>query len=197
MLLYYRHSFKNLNRVDHPLLSKSIIFLAIHGPNLQYMELKSYLIHRYLETYEGNPWYGTAIRDIITRLTAEDLTQFLPHTEKQLGQIIQHMLAWREYTLAHLKGQDDYRLDINSLRDWPAPRHWSQDMATRLVEQMDQNQKELIQAIHEFPLNKLGEKVPGKNYSFAELMEGVYTHDIYHAGQLQLGWRILQQKSSS
>ncbi|HPG05514.1 MAG TPA: DinB family protein [Saprospiraceae bacterium] len=161
------------------------------------MELKSYLIHRYLDTYEGSPWYGTAIRTILLQLTATDLTAVIPGTDKQLGQIILHMLAWRHFALAHLNGQDDYRLEVNSPQDWPPKQEWTNDQVRALVEQMDQNQKDLIQAIHEFPLNQLGERVPGKNYSYAELMEGVYTHDIYHAGQLQLGWRILHQKTSS
>ena len=157
------------------------------------MDLKSYLTFRYQEAYDESPWYGTAVRQIIAQLTPPILTVPLPGSKKQLGQIVLHMLAWRQYALAHLRGENDYRLEVNSPEDWPEATIWNNESVLALRDRLDQNQKDLLQAIHEFPLVKMGTTVPGKSYTYAQLMEGVYTHDIYHAGQLQLGWRLLKE----
>ena len=45
---------------------------------------------------------------------------------------------------------------------------------------------ELAAAIDSFPVVKVENIVPGREYSFAFLLHGIVQHNLYHAGQIAI-----------
>lgn len=143
------------------------------------------LIEQLNETFSGSPWYGEAVWPAISKLSAADFNKKTP-SGKSVGHIIEHMLAWRKFVLAHLLDDSDFQIEINSDQDWNFKQEYRQAFTQHLIEQMAENQKSLLSAIERFPTDKLATTVPGKKYTFLTLIMGIRDHDIYHLGQINL-----------
>ena len=68
--------------------------------------------------------------------------------------------------------------------DWPAvlgatEADWQQDLKTLA----DVNAA-LVAAVREFPVERLEELVPEKEFNYYFMLHGIVAHNIYHAGQI-------------
>ncbi len=89
------------------------------------------------------------------------------------------MLAWRNFVLQKLTGNDDFDIIDNSLDDWPEVNDWE-----TLVKKFDECHFNILQAIQKFPPEKWDYKVPLRDYTFMYLINGILEHDYYHYGQI-------------
>lgn len=139
------------------------------------------LINQLAEVFEGEPWYGNSISTYFQEAPATSLnTRFA--NGHSAGQIIAHMIAWRQYVIDKLQGADKI-LEVGSVEDWENKAYDSADK-TVLFEKLKATQQTLIQLLGEKDDAFLQNKVPGKPYTFERLVNGIIQHDIYHLGQL-------------
>jgi hypothetical protein len=80
--------------------------------------------------------------------------------------------------------------------NWPAvptpadAAHWKKDRALLRSEHM-----QLVEAVRAFDPRRLDATVPGSGqFRFVDLMFGIASHDLYHAGQIQLLKRIYEPR---
>ncbi len=106
------------------------------------------------------------------------LTKAQGHSHS-VAQLVSHIAAWRNFVLQKLNGNNDYDIEDNSTTDWPDPVDWN---ATR--KEFEICHQNLLAAIKDFPVEQWHEKVPGRNYSFIYLINGIVEHDYYHYGQI-------------
>ncbi len=102
---------------------------------------------------------------------------------RSILRLARHMLAWRTYVLHKLQGDDDFDIDMNSEADWPTDdaMAWPD-----VLEAFRNNQNQLLDALKSFPETHLDAHVPGRNYTFRFMLEGMGQHDVYHLGQIAL-----------
>jgi hypothetical protein len=62
----------------------------------------------------------------------------------------------------------------------------SADEWKQAIDDLRKSSAETVAAIRSFPVARLDDKVPGKDYVYRHLLSGVSTHDAYHAGQIGL-----------
>ena len=81
--------------------------------------------------------------------------------------------------------------DLHTIWDWPPPSgaEWPQASA-----EMARINSELVEAVRNFPAERLDEKVSGQPFDFYFLLHGIAQHNTYHAGQISL-LKKLSQKS--
>ena len=90
-----------------------------------------------------------------------------------------HIIAWRNFVVQKLTGNDHFDIEDNTLSDWPEPPEWN-----ALSREYESCHQDLLAAIKNFPIEQLNSKVPGRNYSFIYLINGIVEHDYYHFGQI-------------
>lgn len=90
-----------------------------------------------------------------------------------------HIIAWRNFAVQKLTGNDNFNIEDNSPADWPKPSEWS-----ALRREYESCHQELLAAIKNFPIEQLDSKVPGRSYSYLYLINGIVEHDYYHFGQI-------------
>jgi uncharacterized damage-inducible protein DinB len=131
-------------------------------------------------TFNKQPWYGSSIMDILKGLTPEVINKSIGQTHS-IGELVLHMIAWRTFAIKRLQGDGNFQVteDLN----FPTPDSWE-----KTLNQLQQSQIELIEAVKKFPESKLGEIVPSKEYTYDyyTLLHGIAQHDIYHLGQIGL-----------
>jgi len=90
-----------------------------------------------------------------------------------------HIVAWTNFVVQKLTGNDHFDIEDNTLSDWPEPPEWN-----ALSREYESCHQDLLAAIKNFPIEQLNSKVPGRNYSFIYLINGIVEHDYYHFGQI-------------
>jgi uncharacterized damage-inducible protein DinB len=91
------------------------------------------------------------------------------------------MVAWRNFTIHKL--QHDTPYTVTDEMNFPTNAAWQ-----AALQQLDESQKKLIEAVTSFPENRLSEIVPQveNRYTFYTLLHGIIHHDLYHTGQIML-----------
>jgi len=143
-----------------------------------------------LETiYAGTPWFGPTWLETLERISPQALELRLPQGPSVIGSLF-HVTAWRIFVTRKLQGQEDH--DLGPDKDWPAAGEepdWD-----ALLHTFADSQRELLEALTEFPATLLDDPVPGRGYSWAFMLQGLIQHDVYHMAQINL---LARQQSGS
>ncbi|WP_224995691.1 DinB family protein [Cesiribacter sp. SM1] len=151
------------------------------------------LINELKEVFEGEPWYGVSVLGSLQAVPVEVLNYKPYAAGHSIAVLLKHMLAWRVFVLEKLKENSAYSIEINSSADWDNDfiirneNEWQQ-----LVKALKASQRELIALLQEREEAWLAQQVPGKNYNYRHLLNGMLYHDIYHLGQIRLSWKMAE-----
>ncbi len=129
--------------------------------------------------YNGNNWVTDNFSKKILSLKQDDALKKMQGFSHSVAELIGHMIAWRNFAVQKLTGNDEYDIEDDSREDWSDQHDWN--TLCRAFEICHQN---LLTAIENFPINNWNAKVPGRNYSFIYLINGIIQHDYYHYGQI-------------
>jgi uncharacterized damage-inducible protein DinB len=100
-----------------------------------------------------------------------------------IWELVLHITAWQAATVRAVRGDKMPQLDGPD--DWPVAGQTEQDWHNA-VERLERVNAELVAALSSFPDERLGDTVPGREYSFYYLLHGVAQHNLYHAGQVAM-----------
>ncbi|MEQ8685731.1 MAG: DinB family protein [Imperialibacter sp.] len=136
------------------------------------------------DVYSGSPWYGKPVRVILHEIMPERVGLSPDASSHSVFQLAQHMLTWRTFVVEQLKGNEAYKVSLNSEKDWSPSDQINTESWSALLQAFDDNQKILLDLIQRTSTDTFEKQVPGKSYDFKHLIEGIVHHDIYHAGQI-------------
>lgn len=134
--------------------------------------------------YNGQPWYGSNLLDILNTIGSANPNANL-NGSNTLGQVLEHMIQWKRFTIEKIKGNESFHIELNSNQDWNKGKVYTQEEFTELIRNFKIACEELIDFINDKEDSFL-ENLAYKKYSYEVLIEGSIQHDIYHAGQLAL-----------
>jgi uncharacterized damage-inducible protein DinB len=131
-------------------------------------------------TFSKQPWYGSSVMDILKDINQQLFNESIGQTHS-ISQLIQHMIAWRTFTIKRLQGDGSFQ--ITDELNFPKSENFEKTKA-----QLLESQRQLVEAVKNFPESRLGEIVPSKEYTYTyyTLLHGIIQHDIYHLGQIAL-----------
>lgn len=143
------------------------------------------------EVFEGNPWFGKSLSTYLQEIEANMLNFSIEQTNS-IGQILDHMILWREFVMDQLRDLETVEPDDLSSgesyiqsQDWYDKKYKSSDKNI-LFAKIRASQKTLISLLNDTSDAMLSKLVPGKTYTFEHMLQGIIQHDIYHLGQLFL-----------
>ena len=141
------------------------------------------LINNLQTAFEGEPWFGRSVRDILSEIDAETAMKKPAGNGHSILELVWHMVTWRQFTISRLKnsGEDLHEFEAN---DWRVLDHSNPALWNEGLELLFATQKELIQLLSSFDEKRLTEKVEGRQYNYEFLLQGIIQHDIYHLGQV-------------
>lgn len=136
------------------------------------------IINTLKHTYEKNAWHGPAVMETLAGIDAKD-AQKKAGDSHSIIELVAHMTAWRNYVTEKLKGNAGF--ELSDEQNFPKADNWNETIA-----QLAQSQENLIQALEATPDERLSERVPGREFKFYTMLQGIIHHDLYHLGQIQL-----------
>jgi uncharacterized damage-inducible protein DinB len=144
-------------------------------------------ISEYEAVFNGEPWYGRPMMAIINDAVVKDVFKKTKTTAHSTYEITNHLYAWRDLLVKRLNGDIKATIDANSKEDWsPLPEEQTAASWRTLVKKLEQNQKELVKALHKQDDGALDNNFAGTSFSLRTFLEGQLQHDIYHTGQIAL-----------
>ena len=146
----------------------------------------SRIADRFETVYNGSPWYGENLRNILEATTPEQAVATPAPTVHSILEIVGHIYHWREFLVDRLSvaaGLSGSKIDKS---DWCVqadanPETWIEFKAAFHVQH-----RRLIQRLRHLDDRLLVRQVPDRRYTYERLLNGVLEHDLYHFGQIAL-----------
>lgn len=142
------------------------------------------------QAYDRKAWHGTNLRGSIRGLTVKQALWRPASGRHNIWEIVVHAAYWkyivRRRTLGEKKGSFPLKGSNWFPRDVGLTEHdWRKDIA--LLDVTHRSLREGIEALkaEDLPIIPIGSKV-----SNLAIFHGIASHDLYHAGQIQLLKRL-------
>lgn len=147
-------------------------------------------INRYIRelksVFEGSPWYGDPVRTVLAGIDGEAPFRHPIPGGHSMAELLAHIIVWRLLPARRLSGDQVYAVTEEENFNWKRIDPDPHTAWKSLLAALEASQEELLESLSAAGDDLLSQKVPGKSYSFEELITGVIQHDIYHLGQIAL-----------
>ena len=151
------------------------------------MEIEVARIKKLLErSWDGPMWHGANLMHILKDISWQQAFAKPANATHNIYEYVEHMNAWRRFTVEQLRGHSDYRIEINSDQDWPAHYEATEQNWQKALHDLEANQAGLIAGLENMKDEKLDEPVPGRKFKWYALLHGIIHHYIYHSAQISL-----------
>jgi uncharacterized damage-inducible protein DinB len=143
------------------------------------------------QAFDKRAWHGTNLRGSIRRITAAQSVWRPEPGRHNIRELVLHCAYWKYAVTRRLTGGKRGGFAIAgsnwfSRSDPADAAGWRAEVAL-----LDRTHRALRRVIETFPASRLGQKPKGSKFTFSETIAGVASHDLYHAGQIQLIKRLL------
>lgn len=144
------------------------------------------------QAYDRKAWHGTTLRGSLRGLsTTEALWRPSPQRHN-IWELALHTAYWKYVVCRRLSGGERGQFPRGS--DWPPlpdpadEGAWKEDLGLLRAQHLA-----LRRAVAAFPPRRLHEQPPRSEWTYAALIYGASSHDLYHAGQIQLLKRMYRE----
>ena len=134
-------------------------------------------------------WYGPSLAELIEEVSPDLATTPPSSGAHSVSALLQHLLLWNERTRNVAAG--------NPLPPWKPEAEWAEPPISwnELVTRWNQSRDLLEEKIRNFPIEDLTKQVPGRDYPYETLLDGIVQHAIYHSGQIAMILSMLRSRS--
>jgi len=134
-------------------------------------------------TYKGDSWHGPNLVNTLKGIDYKQaMTRPLGHRHT-IWELTDHTSFWMEEVWKAVKNMEATELDPEN--NWPemgaSEEEWRQSVA-----RLEASVNMVLDALAMWRDEQLYEKVPGRDYTFKQMLHGMVHHNLYHAGQINL-----------
>jgi uncharacterized damage-inducible protein DinB len=138
------------------------------------------------ETYNGEPWYGRSLLSILNEVATKHAWAVKVNNNHNNTVLLYHIINWRLFTISRFAKdalETTAHFEENNFPQFPQPTEavWRNGLQSLAV-----TQQNLIDKLVKNTDEILEKKVPGREYNFRVLLNGIIQHDIYHIGQIMV-----------
>lgn len=139
-----------------------------------------------VNSWNGPMWHGTNLQEVLEGIDAERAFRKPAAGLHNIYELVMHMYCWRKFVSEHLNGNADYKVEINSITDWPVnygttDTDWQQALAL-----LENSQAQLVEVLTKLEDTQLDEPMHGRKFSWYDFVHGLIHHDIYHSAQISI-----------
>lgn len=146
------------------------------------------------DVLSGNVWYGPNVYSLLEQVSFEAAYEKPTGSAHNIAEIVLHMIAWTEEVMDRINGLTP---GIPASGDWPPTGAPDEQKWQNYVNDLKLVNVNLQGIIQNFPPEEWDgiipdEREPQVDFTYAELIEGLIQHHVYHSGQIALLLRITQ-----
>jgi len=144
------------------------------------------------ESYEKKTWHGPNLRGSIRGLTAKRAAWRPAPGRHNIWEIVVHAAYWKYIVRRRILGEKKGSFPLKGSNWFTRPetnseRAWRQDV--KMLEEIHRSMREAVAGLSPRNLQK---NPKGSKFSNAATISGIASHDVYHAGQIQLLKRLMK-----
>lgn len=144
------------------------------------------------QAYDHMAWHGTNLRGSIRGLTSQDAAWRPGPDRHNVWEVVVHAAYWKYIVRRRLLGEKRGSFPLKGSNWFPRPGEDSSDHSWKNdIVLLEETHTSMREAVASFPPTKLTSKPPGSKMSNIRMIYGIASHDLYHAGQIQLLKRFL------
>lgn len=140
------------------------------------------------EAFDHQSWHGTNLRGSIRGLSAKDAAWRPAPDRHNIWEIVVHAAYWKYIVRRRFLAEDRGSFPLKG-SNWfertsggkAGDEEWKRDV--QLLIEVHRTMREAISGLRDRDLDKIP---PGSKVSNLKLISGIASHDLYHAGQIQL-----------
>jgi len=140
------------------------------------------IVDQLQRAFEGHAWHGPAVRELLADVGAAQANAKPIAQAHSIWEIVLHMSTWEHVVRRRLQGE--VIDELPDAEDWPAVRETSEAAWRKAVQDLEERNRALRDAVAQLDEARLTAKVPGKDHSVYIMLHGIIQHDLYHAGQI-------------
>ena len=143
--------------------------------------------------FEGGAWHGPAVLELLRDVNAKQAAARPIPGAHSIWELVLHIGAWEGACKRRLEGD---RAELPDAEDWQVMNETSDSAWQALKERLIRSHNELRDKIRSIDEATLDQPIlPGMS-SVYETIHGVIQHDLYHAGQIALLKRALENSGT-
>jgi uncharacterized damage-inducible protein DinB len=139
-------------------------------------------------TYESEEaWHGPSVVEALRGVTPAMAGRRITPNTHTIAELVFHMTSWRIFCVKKMQGDADFDIttpakDFGALPDKIDDFEWE-----ALEMELSLSQEELINELDKRDDDEfLEDIVPGRQYTYYDMLHGVINHDLYHTGQIMI-----------
>jgi uncharacterized damage-inducible protein DinB len=138
------------------------------------------------QAYDRQAWHGTNLRGSIRGLSAQQAAWRPGLQRHNIWETVVHAAYWKYAVRRRILGEKRGLFPLKGSNWFLRPAKntdnaWRTDVA--LLEEVHNTLREAIARV---PANRLHRLQGSTRFTYAQLIYGIASHDLYHAGQIQL-----------
>ena len=148
---------------------------------------------QFRRAFEGEAWHGPSVLALLEGVTAQQAAAHPIRGAHSIWELTLHIGAWERACLRRLNGDP---AQLTDAEDWQ-PINDTSDAAWETTKQnLIENHRALLDAIARVDESRLNESIyVDPNIPFSSVyvtLHGVVQHDLYHAGQIAIVKKALE-----
>jgi uncharacterized damage-inducible protein DinB len=155
------------------------------------------LLRLIAQAYDRPAWHGPNLKGSIRRIKAREAIWRPGVDRKSIAEHVVHSAYWKYAVRRQLRGDRRGTFPLKGSNWFVLGETLSDSEWKSYVALLEAEHRQLCDAVSEFPATRLQDLSAKKKYRCVDLIMGVASHDIYHAGQIQLLKRLLPDGESN
>jgi len=134
-------------------------------------------------TFKGDSWHGPSLMKTLEGVDLEQATARPLGERHTIWELVDHTTFWLEAILDALKDKamPEPAMEENWPRMGSTEEQWSQS-----IMRLEAAVNMLLDELAGWSNEDVERTVPGKDYSFKQILHGAVHHNLYHAGQIAI-----------
>jgi uncharacterized damage-inducible protein DinB len=142
------------------------------------------------DSFGRKAWHGPNLRGSVRRVTAEQAVWRPKPGRHSIAEIIVHCTYWKYAVRRRLRADARGSFAIKGSNWFAVPSPLTEAQWKQSILLLEDEHRALIETVAAFPAERLAEFPRGGKVPYLTLIYGVASHDVYHAGQIQVLKRL-------
>ena len=151
-----------------------------------------------MATLNGDPWYGSAVLNILDGIDANQAAAHPIHGTHSIWELVLHMTAWAYETKRRLEG-GPHRTPAEG--DWPKVHSTTREAWADALMRLQRAHEDLARTVEAAEDADLSRQIGGAQVdalgnpvTYYQTIVGILQHDTYHAGQIAILKKAIQNR---
>lgn len=142
------------------------------------------------QSYNRRSWHGTNLRGSIRGMTASEALWRPSPNRHNIWEIVVHCAYWKYVVRRRILEEKRGSFPLKGSNWFPRTAALTEDQWRKDIRLLEECHRSLREAIAGLSPNDLKHHRPGSTVDTALILTGIASHDLYHAGQIQILKRL-------